>query len=63
MPSGAPKLVPIVVPMVAANGWGRSASYKIEGGPSILILPFILEIEGEQDKADFSLMGKGTTVG
>ena len=58
MPSGALALVPAMVPMVAANGWGRLAVYEIEGGASILTLPFVLGSDGGLDKANFSLMGK-----
>ena len=57
MPNGAPVLVPAVVPIVAADGWGRSAVYNTVGGASILTLPFTLDTDGGLDRADFSLMG------
>ena len=58
MPSGAPELVPTVVPMVAVNGWGRSAVYEIVGGASVFILPFSSDTKRGLDKGDFSLMGE-----
>ena len=57
MPNGAAALVPVVVPMVAADWWGRSAVYNTVGGASILTLPFTSDMDGGLDRADFSLMG------
>ena len=58
MPSGAPVLVPAVVPMVATNWWGRSAVYETVGRVSIFTLPFASDIDGGLDRADFSLIGE-----
>ena len=58
MPSGAPELVSVVVPMVVADGWGRSAVYETIKGASVLTLPFTSNTEGGLDKADFSIMGE-----
>ena len=57
MPSGVPMLVPAMVPMVVADGWGRSAVYETVGGASALNLPFTSDMDGGLDRADFSLMG------
>ena len=58
MPSGAPELVPNVVPMVAVDGWGRLAMYETVRGASVLTLPFTSDMEGGLDRANFSLMGE-----
>ena len=51
-------LVPVVVPMVAVDGWGRLAVQETVKGVSILTLPFISNTKGGLDKADFLLMGE-----
>ena len=56
MPSGAPELVVAMVPMVAADGWGKSAVYETVGGASVLILQFSSNIERGLDRGDFSLI-------
>ena len=58
MPSGAATLVLAMVPMVAADGWGRSVVYNIVGGAFVLILPFTSDIEGGLNRVNFSLMGE-----
>ena len=58
MLSGAPELVPAMVPMVVTDGWGRLAVYKIVGWASVLTMHFVLDTEGGLDRADFSLMGE-----
>ena len=57
MLSGTPELVPIVVPMVAADEWGRSAMYETVGGASVLTLPFSSYTERGLDRGEFSLIG------
>ena len=57
MPSCVSALVPAVVPMVAADGWGRSAVYAVVRGASVLTLPFTSDTDAGLDRADFSLMG------
>ena len=57
MPSGAPELVVAMVPMVVADGWGKSAVYETVGGASILILQFSSNTERGLDRGDFSLIG------
>ena len=58
MPSGAPTLVLAMVPMVAADGLGRSVVYNTTRGVFVLTLPFTSETEGGLDRANFSLMGE-----
>ena len=58
MPSGAPALVPAVVPMVAADGWGRLVLYERCGGASVPTLPFTSDTGGGLGRADFSLIGE-----
>ena len=57
MPSGAPELVVAMVPMVAADGWEKSAVYETVGGASVLILQFSSNTERGLDRGDFSLIG------
>ena len=58
MPNGVPELVPVVVPTVATDGWGRSAVYDMVGGASVLTLPFTSDTNGGLGRADFSLIGE-----
>ena len=46
-----------MVPMVAADGWGKLAVYETVGGASVLILQFSSNTEKGLDKGDFSLIG------
>ena len=57
MPSGAPELVVAMVPMVAADGWGKLVVYETVGGAFVLILQVSSNTERGLDRGEFSLIG------
>ena len=58
MPNGVPVLVLAEAPVVAADGWGRLAVYKMIGGASVLMCPFPSTTVGGLDGMYFSLIGE-----